>query len=213
VSAPPAWVLVVDDDATDRLVLFRLLERFGHHATVAEDGRRALELLRAEPFDLVLLDLMMPDSDGYAVLEAMKDDSRLRAIPVIMTSAVDRLDAVVRCIELGADDYLDKPVDPVLLRARVEAVLTNKRLREREDDYNDVVGRLLRATAALSGNRFDAESLDFVARRLDPLGQLARTVTDVATQMTELRAGRTTGVSSEHGGAGAGEDGSEVSTG
>lgn len=187
-TTQPAWVLVVDDDPTDRLLLFRLLEREGHHATVADNGRTALELLRSEPFDLVLLDLLMPDVDGYGVLQAMKSDGRLAAIPVIMISGVDELDAVVRCIQLGADDYVDKPVDPVLLRARVDAALTRKRLREDHDDYFDVLGHLIQAATAGGDDGFDPQHLDPVTRRVDPLGQLARAVQDMATKVAELRA-------------------------
>ena len=101
----------------------------------AENGRRALEMLRAEDFDLVLLDILMPDINGYQVLEQMKSDPELRHIPVIMISALDEIDSVVRCIEIGAEDYLSKPFNPVLLRARLGASLEKKRLRDREVVY------------------------------------------------------------------------------
>ncbi len=124
-------LLVVDDDENNRYTLTQRLRRQGYaDVTTAPDGRQALELLRARPFDLVLLDIMMPELNGYQVLEALKADERLRHLPVIMISAVDELDSVIRCIELGADDYLAKPFNPTLLRARVGACLEKKRLHD-----------------------------------------------------------------------------------
>jgi adenylate cyclase len=125
-------VLVVDDTEMNRDMLCSLLEADGHKSAVAENGRLALELLKAKPFDLVLLDVMMPEMNGYQVLEQLKSDSSLRAIPVIVLSALDEIGSVVRCIELGAEDYLPKPFDPVLLRARIGACLEKKHLRDQE---------------------------------------------------------------------------------
>ena len=125
-------VLVVDDNETNRDMLCRLLEADGHKASVAENGRIALELIKAHPFDLVLLDIMMPEMDGYQVLQNMKSDQTLRDIPVIVLSALDELDSVVRCIAMGAEDYLSKPFNPVLLRARFGASLEKRRLRDQE---------------------------------------------------------------------------------
>lgn len=127
-----AYVLVVDDDQVNRSLLVRGLEREGHRHATAENGRQALELLRAEAFDVVLLDIVMPQMDGYDALAAIEADPGLRHIPVIMISALGELDSVVRCIEMGADDYLPKPFDPVLLRARLNGCLTKKRLRDLE---------------------------------------------------------------------------------
>jgi len=172
----PGWVLVVDDDATSRMVLFRLLERLGHHATVADSGGRALELLRAEPFDLVLLDLLLSDPDGLAVLEAIRNDRALRDTPVLVISAVDDLEPVVRAIRSGAVDYLDKPVDPVLLQARLAAVLENRRLRRERREYLDVVGHVAEAARAIGGDGYDPAVLEPLSRRPDPLGLLARAV-------------------------------------
>jgi adenylate cyclase len=124
-------ILVVDDNEDNRYTLTRRLEREGYaDVATAENGRRALELLRTRPFDLVLLDVMMPELNGYEVLAALKADEQLRHIPVIMISAVDQLDSVIRCIELGAEDYLAKPFNPVLLRARIGASLQRKRLHD-----------------------------------------------------------------------------------
>lgn len=182
-------MLVADDDAADRLLLFRLLEHDGHHPTVADDGRAALELLRREPFDLVLLDLVMPGLDGVGVLQAMKRDVRLRTTPVIMVSGADKLDDVVRCLKLGADDYVDKPIDPVVLRARVDASLTKKRLQAREDEYLDAVGHLAEAASSAGRGAFDPQTLEPVTRRIDSLGQLARVVTEMAAHVSDLPAG------------------------
>jgi adenylate cyclase len=125
-------VLVVDDNEMNRDMLCSLLEADGHKACVAENGRLALESIKASPFDLVLLDVMMPEMDGYEVLRHLKSDQTLRDIPVIVLSALDEIGSVVRCIELGAEDYLPKPFDPVLLRARIGACLEKKHLRDQE---------------------------------------------------------------------------------
>jgi adenylate cyclase len=130
VAEPGARLLVADDNKVNRLLLIRSLELMGHRATGAENGRVALEMLEREPFDLMLLDIAMPEMDGFQVLERLLANTRLRDLPVIVTSAVEGLDSVVRCIELGADDYLHKPVNPVLLRARVNSSLEKKRLRD-----------------------------------------------------------------------------------
>jgi class 3 adenylate cyclase len=127
-----AKILVVDDTEMNRDMLSTLVEADGHKALLAENGRIGLEMLKAEPFDLVLLDVMMPEMNGYQVLEQLKADANLRAIPVIVLSALDEIGSVVRCIELGAEDYLPKPFDPVLLRARIGACLEKKRLRDQE---------------------------------------------------------------------------------
>ena len=131
-EAAPA-ILVVDDNDDNRYTLTRRLKRLGYdNVEVAEDGRMALAKIAAQPFDLILLDIMMPDVNGYEVLEQVKADERLRHIPVIMISAVDEIDSVVRCIKMGAEDYLSKPFNPVLLAARVGATLEKKALRDQE---------------------------------------------------------------------------------
>jgi phosphoserine phosphatase RsbU/P len=131
-SADAARILVVDDVEANRDLLSRRLLRQGHVVEQAEHGQQALDTLATGAWDLVLLDVMMPVLDGIATLTAMKQDATLRDIPVIMISANTELETVVRCIELGADDYLPKPFDPVLLRARVGSSLEKKRLRDRE---------------------------------------------------------------------------------
>jgi sigma-B regulation protein RsbU (phosphoserine phosphatase) len=126
------FVLVVDDVEANRDVLSRRLQRQGYAVATAENGRQALEKLSADTFDLVLLDIMMPEMDGYEVLQRLKADEALRHIPVIMISALSELDSVVRCIEMGAEDYLPKPFNPTLLKARIGACLEKKRARDRE---------------------------------------------------------------------------------
>lgn len=124
------YILVVDDNEMNRDMLSRRLQRQKYNVVVAEDGVRALEMMEEADFDLVLLDIMMPRLNGYQVLEKVKSNSKLRHIPIIMISAVDDLDSVVKCIELGAEDYLFKPFNPVLLKARVRAGLDRKRAND-----------------------------------------------------------------------------------
>jgi len=173
----------VDDNSMNRIMLSRYITKLGYRATLAENGRQALDKLQGEPFDLVLLDVEMPEMDGYQVLEHLKTNSRLRDIPVIMISAVEELGSVVKCIELGAQDYLPKPFNPVLLRARLTACLERKRLRDQEVDYLQQVGRVTAAAAAIRANTFESESLDEVARRSDELGQLALVFQEMARQV------------------------------
>ncbi len=131
-GADMGLLLVVDDVENNRDVLSRRLERQGYTVATAQNGRQALEKLSAQTFDLVLLDIMMPDMDGYEVLQSLKADEVLRHIPVIMISALSELDSVVRCIGMGAEDYLPKPFEPTLLKARIGACLEKKRARDRE---------------------------------------------------------------------------------
>jgi DNA-binding response OmpR family regulator len=166
-------VLVVDDNDLNRDLLSRRLKRQGHAVAVAINGGRALEMLRAERFDLVLLDVLMPETNGYQVLRQLKADAALRDIPVIIISALDEIDSVVRCIELGAEDYLPKPFNPVLLRARIGACLEKKRLRDQEVAYLRDVARVTTAAAAVESGAFEPEQLDAVAARPDALGKLA----------------------------------------
>jgi adenylate cyclase len=125
-------LLVVDDNRVNRLLLGRALEQLGHAVTFAENGREALEALRQRAIDLVLLDIEMPEMNGYQVLEALAADPLFRDLPVVMMSSVEEVDSVARCIEMGAEDYLFKPVNPVLLKARIRSSLEKKRLRDRQ---------------------------------------------------------------------------------
>ena len=140
----PASILIADDDAVSRMLLTRLLERDGHDVRAAEDGTQALELFSEEPADVVLLDIVMPGLDGVSVLQRLKQSADGQHVPVIMISAVDEIDSVVRCIETGADDYLPKPVNPVILRARINAGLMKKRVHELERErVHDVFSRFV----------------------------------------------------------------------
>jgi sigma-B regulation protein RsbU (phosphoserine phosphatase) len=147
-AATGAALLVVDDNEDNRYTLGERLKRLGYaNLAFATNGREALEALRARPFDLMLLDVMMPEMNGYEVLEQLKADERLRHLPVIMISAVDQVESVIRCVELGAEDYLQKPFNPTLLRARVGASLEKKRLRD------EIVAHLARVELELQSAR------------------------------------------------------------
>lgn len=134
-ASSTARILVVDDDQSNRQLLARRLEHEGHAVVTAESGRGALDILRADTFDVILLDLMMPDMNGLELLQELRARERWRRVPVIMISGLSATEAVVRCIEAGAEDYLPKPFDPVILRARINACLERKRWRDREEQY------------------------------------------------------------------------------
>ncbi len=154
-----ARLLVADDNKVNRLLLTRSLELQGHRVASAENGLVALEMLRGEAFDLLLLDMEMPELDGFAVLEQMALEPKLRDLPVIVTSSLEGVSHVVRCIELGADDYLRKPVNPVLLKARINSSLEKKRLRDQLKEMvrrfatSEVADDLQQSGFALGGRR------------------------------------------------------------
>jgi class 3 adenylate cyclase len=156
-----AKLLVADDNKVNRLLLTRSLELQGHRVASAENGLRALEMLRADAFDLLLLDMEMPEMDGFQVLEHMVGDARLRDLPVIVTSSLEGVAHVVRCIELGADDFLQKPVNPVILKARINSSLEKKRLRDQQKDMvrrfatSAVAEDLQQSGFALGGKRLN----------------------------------------------------------
>ena len=142
-----------------------------------------MEALGAEPFDIVLLDVLMPELDGYDTLAQIERDEKLRHVPVIMVSALEDIESVVRCIEMGAADYLPKPFDPVLLRARINGCLTKKRLHDLELEYIEQVGYVAEAATAVENATFVPESLDAVGARDDALGQLARVFQRMAREV------------------------------
>lgn len=156
-----ARVLVVDDNEMNRDMLSRRLLRLNYEVLMAEDGEQALSMVREQSFDLVLLDIMMPNISGYEVLERMKADDATKHIPVIMISAVDDLDSVVRCIELGAEDYLFKPFNPVLLKARVGASL--RRNAASNGDKRAQVSALQEAVARLAASNLNPEQVAVLA--------------------------------------------------
>jgi two-component system, cell cycle response regulator len=179
----PGAVLVADDDAVNRLLLAHSLERDGHRVRAVGNGLEALEALGTEAFDCVLLDVLMPRMDGYQVLERIRSEPKLRHTPVIMISALEDVESVVRCIEMGAEDYLPKPFDPVLLRARINAGLARKRLHDLEQEYLENVGHVVAAAADVETGRFESRQLDGVAGRDDALGQLARVFQRMAAEI------------------------------
>ena len=155
----PARLLVADDNKVNRLLLTRSLELQGHTVASAPNGRVALEMLRDGAFDLLLLDMEMPEMNGFEVLEQLFADRALRDLPVIVTSSLEGLDHVVRCIELGAEDYLPKPVNAVLLKARIGASLEKKRLRDQQKELvrrfatSEVAQDLQQSGFSLAGRR------------------------------------------------------------
>lgn len=163
-----ARLLVADDNRVNRLLLCRSLELMGHRVDSADNGRRALEMLRAQPYDLLLLDLAMPELDGFGVLEARRDDAALQDVAVIVTSALGGVPPMARCIEMGADDLLHKPVDPWLLRARVDASLLRKQQR---DAQADALRRAVPGGPAAAGVHADATVLAACLQGLDPADQ------------------------------------------
>jgi class 3 adenylate cyclase len=164
-SSPHGRILIADDNRMNRLLLARGLEQQGHTIVFAEHGREALELLRRDGFDLVLLDVLMPVLDGYQVLAELKLEPHLRDIPVIMTSSLDELDSVVKCVEMGAEDYLTKPINPVLLNARINASLEKKWLRDQQRELiskfatKEVADDLLTSGFSLGGKHLDASAM------------------------------------------------------
>jgi len=128
----PGRVLVVDDTEANRDLLARRLRALGHDVAIARNGREALESLASRETDLVLLDIMMPEMDGFEVLERLRNDPARRHVPVIMISAIDEIESVARAIQLGATDYLTKPFNKIVLTARVTATLEKKRLEDAE---------------------------------------------------------------------------------
>ena len=140
-------VLVADDNKTNRDMLTQRLQRQGMKVETATDGRQTLEIARNQAVDVVLLDTMMPGLDGFSVLQQLKSDPQTRHIPVIMISAIDEIESVIRCIEAGAEDYLPKPFNPILLRARIGACLEKKLLRESEQRHLETIQETQRRLA------------------------------------------------------------------
>ena len=196
-ASQPGTILIADDNRVNRLLLGRGLERDGHTVVFAEHGGEALKLLRGRRFDLLLLDVLMPELDGFGVLEELQRDPHLRDIPVIVTSSLDELDSVVRCLEMGAEDYLTKPVNPVLLKARINASLEKKRLRDQQRELiskfttKEVAEDLLTSGFSLRGNYVNAtamfcdiRSFTTIAEAQDP-GETIELLNDYYTLMMD----------------------------
>lgn len=183
-----ANILVVDDNGLNRKKMRMAVETLGHQAETAENGATALELLKAGDFDAVLLDIVMPEIDGFDVLRVLKDDDILRDIPVIVISALDdETESVVKAIELGAEDFLPKNFDPILLQARLGASLAKKKFRDQEREYFGRIERLTEAAEVLENGRFAPENLglDDLAAHDDPLGRLAGVFRGMAVEIYE----------------------------
>ncbi len=181
-------ILVVDDQATQRMKLAMAVRELGHEVDSASDGKEALLKVRSNSYDLILLDILMPDMDGFEVMEFLKKDPSLRDIPIIVISALDsEMSSVVKAIELGAQDFLPKHFDPVLLRARIDASLVKKRNRDREQEYFKEVSRLTDAATILEGGQVDPRKLNLqdMTERDDALGNLARVFTSMASEVYE----------------------------
>ena len=176
-------VLVVDDERLNRTILRAALGKEGHVVVEAADGREALDRLAGGGIDVVLLDIVMPVMDGYETLAAIKADPVLTHLPVIIISGVDQVDSVVRCIEMGATDYLTKPFQPAILKARVDSSLAAKRLRDLELEYLEQVSRVTGAAAALEAGSEDLGDIALVAARNDALGALARRFESMAREV------------------------------
>lgn len=168
-------ILIVDDNDLNRDLLSRRLQQLGHQVDEVGDGDTALRMLQRRPYDLLLLDIIMPGLDGYQVLELLRADPDLSSLPVLVISALTEMDSVARCIDLGAVDFLPKNVDPVVLRARVTRSIEQKRARDRETGYLKDVAKLTAAAASVrDGQRVDEAELERVGQRADDLGELAR---------------------------------------
>lgn len=178
-------VLVVDDHGPTRMKMTIAVKNLGHNVEEAPDGESALARLAEGGIDMVLLDVVMPSMDGFAVLEAIKADPGLRDIPTIVISSLEEMDDAVRAIELGAEDFLTKPFNVVLLRARLNAGLERKRLRDQELEYLRQVDRLAAASRIVGTRDFDPSrlGLDDVSRRSDALGNLSRVFVGMASEV------------------------------
>ena len=190
---PAARVLVVDDDPLNRMMLTLGLEEQGHTVVQAEDGQAGLELLEREPFDLVITDIEMPRLDGHALLDRRREASRWSDTPFIVVSGVDEMESIVRCIQRGAEDYLPKPFDPVLLAARVGASLEKKRLRDSEHALLETVSRQAEELRAWN-QRLEARVAEKV-HEVERLGKLQRFV---APQLAEILMSDRDGILESH---------------
>lgn len=187
-SAQRAVVLVVDDNNLSRRKMISAVRHLGHRTEVAENGAQALKALSLASYDAVLLDIVMPKMDGFEVLARMKSQENLRDIPVIVVSSLDEeTESVVKAIELGAEDFLPKNFDLVLLRARLNASLIKKQFRDNELEYFQRIDRLIEAAAVLEGSSFSPEDLkiDDLADHNDPLGHLAAVFRGMAHEIYE----------------------------
>lgn len=176
-------ILVVDDDKINRIMLSNQLMMEGHTVLTAASGREALEVLASQNVDLVLLDLVMPEIDGFQVLEYMKAHDTLQHLPVIIISALDEMGNVVRSIQMGATDHLHKPCDPFLLRARINTSLSNKRHREQQAEYQHYISQLSTILVQMQQGHFDSPIINELSKRSDSLGHLAQAIQQIAHEL------------------------------
>jgi CheY-like chemotaxis protein len=191
VQAAPSGslILVVDDNDLNRNLLGRRLQQLGHQVDEAGDGDTGLRMLHRRAYDLLLLDIVMPGLDGYEVLARLRADAELSRVPVLVISALTEMDSVARCIELGAVDFLPKNVDTVVLRARVNRSLEQKRARDREMSYLRDVAQLTAAAACVrDGQAVDMTAVERVGERSDDLGELARAFGRMVQEITQREA-------------------------
>lgn len=189
----PAQILIVDDDPLNRMMLKMALQREGHTVLESANGSEALDLLASDRPELVITDIEMPVMDGYTLLERRHEDPRLRELPFIVISGVDEMASIVRCIGLGAEDYLPKPFDPVLLRARISASLEKKRLRDKEQELLATVTR--QADELTAWNRELSTRVDEKVREVDRLSRMGRFL---APQVAQAIAGGSEDVLRSH---------------
>jgi CheY-like chemotaxis protein/tRNA A-37 threonylcarbamoyl transferase component Bud32 len=188
-SSGAARILVVDDEEGNRDLLRRRLERDGYAVVTAGSGEDALAAVGTDAVDLILLDMLMPGGlDGLAVLEKLKGERGTRDLPVIMISALDSLQEIARCIQAGAEDYLPKPFDPVLLRARIAGSLARKRWRDQEQEVLRAISAVTDAASAVETGAYRAGQLAAIAQRGDAVGRLARVMDRMATEVQDREA-------------------------
>ena len=181
-------VLIVDDVEENRKLLEALLAPYGFELVQANGGEAALASCRDGPPDLVLLDLVMPDLDGFSVLDELKSDPKTRDVPVIIISSLDDIGTVVRCIDHGADDHLPKPIEPSLLRIRVSACLERKKLREQELSLSHGMSKLEATAMKIEAGAYTTGDLDELALEDSPCGHLARVLDKLARTVSEREA-------------------------
>lgn len=185
-SDEPGVILAVDDLPENRELVSRLLQKTGHTVITAESGEEALELLDTMGVDVVLLDLVMPGIGGAEVLRRLKENERLRATPVVMISGQQDMDQIVGCIEAGADDYLLKPFNPVLLQARISAGIERKRWHDREELYREQLERREQFIRATFGRYLSDDIVDEILERPEGL-ELGGDLREVTIMMSDIR--------------------------
>ena len=185
-SEEPGVILAVDDLPENRELVSRLLQKTGHTVISAESGEEALELLDTMGVDVVLLDLIMPGIGGAEVLKRLKEDERLRATPVVMISGQQDMDQMVGCIEAGADDYLLKPFNPVLLQARISAGIERKRWHDREERYREQLERREQFIRATFGRYLSDDIVDEILEKPEGL-ELGGDLREVTIMMSDIR--------------------------